>query len=240
MNQLRIYCISDTHNFHNQLIIPPNIDMIIHSGDESNSNIPIINHGECIDFLNWYQHLNVKYKIFVAGNHSTAIYERYISKQEIQERSIIYLEHESVEIEGLKIFGSPYTPTFGYWSFMRDRSKLEPYWEQIPDDTNVLITHGPPKGILDLTENRSGLLNMCGDKSLFNKVIELKPLLSIFGHIHNNPSIMNFGIKKFNETIFANVSCVEDGRRFNNGIINKGIVFTVDIQNKKIIDTEIL
>jgi Icc-related predicted phosphoesterase len=223
---MKILTISDTHSFHNELTIPSDIDMILFGGDESNSSSPIMNHEECIDFLNWFEIQNIKYKVMIAGNHSTAIYQKMITKADIEARGIIYLEHESINIEGINIFGSPYTPTFGNWSFMIGRHKLDEYWKEIPDNTDIILTHGPPKGILDLTRNRDGSLEFCGDQSLLNHVYRIQPKYTVFGHIHNCVDCVNKGIRNIPElpTTFINASCVTDGK-FRDGLTSKGIVF---------------
>ena len=120
------------------------------------------------------------------------------------------------ERDGLKIFGSPHTPQFGQWAFMKARHKLDRVWSMaIDDDVDIIITHGPPKGILDLSEDRNGCLEYCGDKSLLNRVEEVKPKLVLFGHIHNAKNIVNTGIRKIYglETLFSNATTVTDGKR---------------------------
>ncbi len=224
---MKIFVISDTHGFHNQLIIPDNIDMIIFAGDGSNSKSPSINANELIDFLDWYEKIsNIKYKIFVAGNHETSIEKKLINRFNITNRGIIYLEHESIVIEGINIFGSPYTPYFCDWAFNVQRHKLDEYWKEIPDNTNILVTHGPPKYILDLSKDRDGKLEFCGDKSLLNRVKKLKECkYNIFGHIHNSDECYNKGFRKLDDcnTTFINASCVTDAR-FDLGLTSHGFV----------------
>ncbi len=220
---MRIFCISDTHGLHEQIKIPKNIDMIIHAGDVGNSNVLHKSVNEIYDFLNWYGLLNIRYKIFIAGNHDTALSEpNYINVPS----NICYLEHSSIEIEGIKIFGSPYTPRFGSWSFMKDRGKLSPYWEQIPQDTDILITHGPPKGILDLSYDKFGTLEYCGDQELLNAINKLYIKYHIFGHIHDSDRCLNAGTKTIKdlETLFINASSVTDGKIFISGITNNGYI----------------
>jgi Icc-related predicted phosphoesterase len=126
-------------------------------------------------------------------------------------------------IENINIFGSPYTPQFGGWAFMKDRGKLAPYWSQIPTSTDILVTHGPPKGVLDLSYSRDDILEYCGDKELYNEVLRVQPKHMIFGHIHNFKDCYNSGIKKISDisTIFHNVSCITD-RKFELGLTSKG------------------
>lgn len=140
----KLWHISDTHSFHNLLEIPLGIDIVIFSGDESNPFEVYKNEPECKDFITWFGNLPIKNKIMVAGNHSAFISKFTKEFKELcRHFNIIYLENESVEIEGLKIWGSPISPTFGDWYFMKSRDKMQKLWENIPDDTDILITHTP-------------------------------------------------------------------------------------------------
>jgi Icc-related predicted phosphoesterase len=222
--------ISDTHGFHNEFPKETfkDIDMIIHSGDCSNSRYLQHSILEITNFLNWYEMIDVKYKIFVAGNHDTAIERKSITGADIIMRDIIYLENESIEIEGLKIWGSPITPTFGEWSFMKARDKTHEVWKKIPNDTDIAIVHGPPKGIRDLSHNREGQLEFCGDLSLRKRIDEVRPRLMCFGHIHDSVGCHNQGVSTFQQrkTIFSNASCVTDGR-FDLGLTSFGNIFQI-------------
>lgn len=198
--------------------------MIIHSGDASNSKNPIINHNEMWDFKEWWNKLEVKYKIYVAGNHDTSIEKGIFNKKLLENNdNSFYLENDDVEIEGIKFYGSPYQPLFGNWAFQQADNKLFKMWENIPEDTDVLITHGPPKGILDLAEDRNHKLEYCGDKNLFNKVMKIKPKYHLFGHIHNNGNQINVGQRIYNGTTFINSAAVTD-RKFNYGITYQGTI----------------
>lgn len=211
--------ISDTHGWADQ--IPPSrfdgIDLVIHSGDEANYRDPYRNESECRSFIDWYSQVPVKHKIFVAGNHSTAIERRLVTRNDFESAGIIYLENSEVVIDGLKFWGSPYTPTFNDWAFMRKREKMHALWASIPDDTDVLITHGPPKGIRDLSFNRDGELEMCGCTSLMKRCWALRDTLKLvcFGHIHNMDGVdTNAGISQYSnsKTIFSNAACIYDGK----------------------------
>ena len=226
---MKILHISDTHGMHDYF--PKDtfkgIDMVIHSGDCSNSRDLKTSIIEITEFLEWYQKIDVKYKIFVAGNHDTAIARNRIQYSDMIMRDIIYLENESIEIEGIKIWGSPITPTFGDWSFMKARDKTHEVWKEIPDDTDVIVVHGPPKGVRDLTYDRQNNMEFCGDLALTKRVMAIKPKLVLFGHIHNFKDIENQGISRYHRypnTVFSNASCVEDGR-FDYGLTSFGNKF---------------
>ena len=212
---MKIWHISDTHTYHNLLEVPTDIDMVIFSGDCSNPRDPYNNEPEVRGFIDWYSSLKIPVKIFVAGNHDTSIEKRLVIKDDFTKHGIIYLENESITIDGIKIFGSPFTPTFGYgWAFNKDRTKLDRIWRNIIDeDVDIVVTHGPPKGILDLSLDRVGNLERCGDKSLLNRVMEVNPKLCLFGHIHDSGDIINQGTMKLShlDTIFSNGSVMKDG-----------------------------
>jgi len=212
---------------HELLTVPKDIDMVIFSGDESNYKEFYKNEPECKDFIEWFGNLDIKYKIMIAGNHSAFI---AIAPQEFRDlceaKNIIYLENESVEIEGIKIFGTPLQPSFGNWYFQKARHKLDEYWKLIPEDTDILVVHGPPKGILDLSYSREGVLEYCGCKALRNNILNrLNLKFCLFGHIHNVDDIINAGSMKLSikDTIFSNGSIVCDGK-FGNLVSNGNIL----------------
>ena len=212
---MKIWHISDTHTYHDLLVIPDGIDIVIHSGDCSNPRDPYNNEPEVRNFIDWYKELPIKYKVYVAGNHDTSIEKKLVLKQDFTDAGIIYLEDDLVKIEDILIYGSPYTPNFGNWSFMKDRVKLERYWRNaIPDYVDIIVTHGPPKGILDKSYDRDNNMESCGDKSLLNRVLEVEPAYVLFGHIHNHKEIVNAGLLKLStcNTWFSNGSVVTDGK----------------------------
>lgn len=203
------------------------MDIIIHSGDFSNYYDYYKNEPETIDFLNWYAALPVKHKVLIAGNHDAVAAKSYkVFKKLCDDYGIIYLENETVEIEGIKIFGTPIQPTFGNWYFQKSRDKLDKFWKNIPDDTDILVVHGPPKGILDLSEDRNHNLENCGCKALKRHILtRLNLKMCLYGHIHNNKDIINAGIMKLSikDTIFSNGSVLCDGK-FGNLTSNGNIL----------------
>lgn len=220
-----VWHISDTHGHHNKLNIPKNVDLVVHSGDASNWRDPIRNHNEMWDFKEWWNMLNIPYKIYVAGNHDTSIEKKVFDWKLLEDNeNSFYLENDEVEIEGIKFYGSPYTPIYGQWSFMTNHNKLFKMWDNIPEDTDVLITHGPPKGILDIADDYDHKLEYCGDKNLFNKVMEIKPKYHLFGHIHNNSNNYNQGMRILEGVTFVNSTCVTD-RKFDLGVTSHGNLF---------------
>ena len=202
---MKIWFISDTHCLHENLSIP-DVDMVIHCGDESNHSQPEMNEPESKEFFIWYDKLPIKYKIFTPGNHSTAIQAGLVRREDYP--TVNFLLHESIDIEGIKIFGSPYTPAYGNsWAYMKKRDRMQLVWDNLPE-CDILITHGPPKGILDLTEDReTGKPIQVGCKSLFNKVKTIKPKIHAFGHIHDENNFHNYGEYSRWGTKFINCAC---------------------------------
>ncbi len=222
---MKIQAISDTHGMHDRIKIEKDIDFLIHCGDSTNYYDLYRNEIEFNDFLNWFNKIDVKHKILIAGNHDAWSMRNY-NKERVKECGIIYLEHEYANIEGLKIFGSPYTPQFCNWYHMKDRSKLDRYWQVLEPNIDILITHGPPMGILDLSRDRDNVLEYCGDRALLNHVLRVKPKYHLFGHIHDNQDCLNQGHLIREGINFMNVSCVTDGR-FNYGPSSNGIKFKI-------------
>jgi len=205
---MRVVCISDTHNKHNKLILPPG-DCLIHAGDFS----AIGRHHEVEHFLKWFSKQDFKYKVFIAGNHDLSFqdelsWKRKILKQYIHSENnpshIYYLQHKSITLEGVKIFGSPWSPEFGNWAFGYKRELADKYWKKIPKDIDILITHGPPKDILDeCFYNQPPYPKNAGCNYLLTHILQIQPKLHIFGHIHEE-----YGIRQIAgfKTFFANVS----------------------------------
>jgi Icc-related predicted phosphoesterase len=225
---MKILHISDTHGFHYQM--PEDrflgIDVVIHSGDCSNYLKPYPNEREVREFIDWYMMVPVQHKIYVAGNHDTSIESGLVTKKDFEDKGIIYLENNGIMIDGIKFWGSPHTPTFGGWAFMKARDKINRVWEAIPEDTDVLIIHGPPKGVRDLSFDRAGNLEMCGCSALMKRCWALKDTLKLvaFGHIHNMDGVdTNQGVSHYSltPTVFSNAACVWDGR-FSRGLTSHG------------------
>ena len=172
---MKIVAISDTHGYHNNINIPDG-DILIHAGD-------VTRYGEIHELsdINYFFHKQPhKYKILIAGNHDIC-FERQLSETKELLNSVTYLQDESICIEGINIYGSPWQPWFRDWSFNLQRGpQLKEKWDMIPENTDILITHGPPFGILDKTKFRDN----AGCKELKLAIDRIKPKLHIFGHIH--------------------------------------------------------
>lgn len=231
---MKIWHISDTHTYHEQLKVPENVDMVIFSGDCSNPRDIYKSEFEIRTFLIWMSQLPIKHKILIAGNHDLGI-ERGLVKN-FEDYGITYLFNSSVTIEGLKIWGSPYTPNFQNWAFNMARHKIGRVWDIIPEDIDILVLHGPPKGILDISYNQTGGIEFCGDSALKKRVLKLDVSLVCFGHIHNYDDHINSGVTQLSgkKTVYSNAVLVKDGR-FGSLIANGNLFEIDDKKNVKII-----
>lgn len=195
---MKIIFISDTHGKHHPIELPEG-DMIIHSGDISSRG----RVNEVEEFLAWFTSLDYKYKVFIAGNHD--FYFENKSQNFIQElmpEGVYYLCDSGVEIEGLRIYGSPITPFFYNWAFNRHRGDdIKKYWDIIPLNTDILITHGPAYGVLDYTIGGDN----AGCEELLSAIKRVKPRYHLFGHIHEG-----YGVFETDETTFINGSMLNE------------------------------
>jgi len=198
---MKLVLISDTHGrFQPDL---PDGDILIHAGDLSMEGT-VIEMWESVKWLG-AQKKRFDHIVFVAGNHDFFAEECPKTMRAMAEdKGIIYLQDESTEINGLKFWGSPMTPEFGGWAFMVHRGELmDNHWKRIPDDTDILITHGPPYGILDSTNQGESV----GCEALREHVRRVKPALHVFGHIHEGHGKERlFGMP----TLFVNASLLDE------------------------------
>jgi Icc-related predicted phosphoesterase len=192
---MRIVLISDTHGLHRQLEVPGG-DLLIHAGDFTFYSKP---PSVISDFNNWLGSLPHRHKVVVPGNHEY-ILEEPRNRGTITNATL--LVDSGVEVEGLKIWGSPTTPLYGGAFGMSRPEDRKRHWEQIPDDLDILITHGPPFAILDhggSAERREGC------PQLLEAVFRAFPRLHVFGHIH-----AGYGTLRTSDTIFVNASLLGD------------------------------
>lgn len=205
--------ISDTHNRHNDIDVGGG-DIIFHSGDATGRGRSY----EIEDFIEWYSKVNYCYKVFTPGNHDFGFEREYTKyKNMCEEAGIICLNDDYVTVEGLKIHGSPVTPWFHNWAFNRARNASEaslygidyifPHWDLIPNDVDVLLTHGPPYEILDelVYPDGSPKGQFVGCEDLLKKVKEVKPKIHAFGHIHEG-----YGTHEEDGTLFINASSLDE------------------------------
>jgi Icc-related predicted phosphoesterase len=174
---MKITLISDTHTKHEKLKLPGG-DLLIHAGDVSSRGYT----DEIGSFLKWFAAQQYKHKIFISGNHDF-FFERQPKEivDSLIPEGVIYLNDSGCEVEGIKIWGSPVQPWFYDWAFNRKRgADIKKHWDLIPDNTEILITHGPPHDVLDQTVHGDRV----GCTDLLDAVKRIKPKLHVFGHIH--------------------------------------------------------
>lgn len=167
----RIVATSDTHM--GQPDVPAG-DIFIHCGDLTHTGtIPQLTRA-----FAWIASLPHKHKLIVPGNHDFGLQQ----SPRLFDGPWTLLVDQLVEIEGLRIYGSPWTPTFQRWAFMKSETELAEVFARIPSGLDVLVTHGPPFGILD----SNVFEHVCGSRALLWAVGRAKPAVHIFGHIHED------------------------------------------------------
>ena len=205
---MTITFISDTHNKHKQIQDLPGGDLLIHAGDISSMG----HKHEIQQFCKWFDSLtNYSAVVFIAGNHDFGFEERPEETMEIVNsyKWITYLQDNHLsfgpDMETLvKIYGSPWQPEFHNWAFNLPKNGLEldQKWNDIPEDTDILITHGPAHGYLDTVVGRYENL---GCELLVNRIKKIKPKIHVCGHIHTGRGYVFDG-----DTHFINASVLDE------------------------------
>lgn len=200
-----IISFSDLHGQYskklNEWFISNPADVLLFAGD-----LQLNKYDDGSKFLSWIDKLPYEHKICIFGNHDSNFLN--VLQEIKQYKNIHFLNNESINIDGINIWGSPYSVQFMNWWFMKSEDELEKIYKNIPEDTNILLTHTPPFGILDKTV---GGINI-GSKSLLDRIQELSNLkYHLFGHCHEN-----FGVAKINKTIFMNASMLDEKYSFVN------------------------
>ena len=174
---MRIVAISDTHGNHPDAKSMPEGDVFVHCGDFTNYGRP----GEIARFSSWLRELPYEHKIVIAGNHDLSFEDGFAGPSDLG-YDVEYLRDSSVVVEGVKFFGAPWTPRFGNWAFMYDCRAAINLWGALPYDIDVLVTHGPSRGILD-TVHHGG---QAGCPHLGDAIARIRPKLHLHGHIHED------------------------------------------------------
>lgn len=189
-NKMKIVCISDTHNNHEEVLLPEG-DILVHTGDFThNGSIE-----EYCRFINWLEkQKQFKHKIIVPGNHDFCCERVWgLCKRFAAERGVLAGLDEQFVVEGINFFCSPWQPWFYDWAFNATDEDLKSHFSKITADTNVLLTHGPSSGILDDGK---------GSKILAKRIKQLKELkYVVFGHIHEG-----YGVKTVDKVTYINAA----------------------------------
>ena len=222
---MRITLISDTHTKHDELSWDPSDlpggDLLIHAGDIMNSGYSASN---ITDFCKWFDGLEqYDHKVFIAGNHDRMFENVPEQAMEIVNsyKNITYLQDDWAKVGDddfmAKIYGTPWQPEFYNWAFNLPKGGpgLMSKWEAIPEDTDILITHGPPQEHLDMSGPPYNEPNL-GCALLREKVDEQPPKIHVFGHIHGG-----YGYKFHNGTHFFNASILNERYEY----VNKPVTF---------------
>lgn len=193
----KLVLISDTHGFQMPL---PDGDILIHAGDLTGSG----SVSQCQRELTWLNAQPHKHVVIIAGNHDFA-FEQLHKKDQLDFGRIVYLCNSEATVEGLRIYGSPVQPKYGWWAFNVERGEaIRKYWDMIPNNVDVLVTHGPPMGILDQAAAHLNTEHL-GCVDLGDAVYRTSPRLHVFGHIHGGRGHYDFG-----ETQCYNASMVNE------------------------------
>ena len=207
MMSIKIVAIADTHGKHWALDVPYG-DILIHAGDITAKG----SLEDVKDFNTFIDLLPHPVKIVIAGNHDFC-FERDREASAALLTNAIYLQDQSVAIEGIHLYGSPWQPWFHDWAFNLHRGpEIRKKWELIPEGTDVLITHGPPYGHGDQTFRGERV----GCQDLLNVVEKIRPRFHIFGHIHEGA-----GVTADEHTTYINASSCDQYFR----VVNEAVVF---------------
>ena len=220
---MKVVLISDTHDRHRDLTIPQ-CDLLIHAGDIAHTGESAV----IMDFLHWIREQKAKQTIFIAGNHDNALrYNQTVRGMVDICPWVTYLQDRSLKLNDLKFYGSPWQPEYNNMAFNlpRGSEELKNTWRRIPLDTDVLITHGPPKGILDRNEAERGG-ESCGCELLAQRLELVKPKLHVFGHIHEarGSYVSPYGTTHINAS------------NFYKGELNPPIIIEIEDRNVRLIE----
>lgn len=210
---LRVVCLSDTHGHHRAIEVPPG-DLFVHAGDFTKRGTL----AEVADFDHFLAELPHPHKLVVAGNHDF-LFERDPSLARATLSHALYLEHDFAELAGLRIFGSPWQPWFHDWAFnLRRGEALRARWAQVPERLDLLVTHTPPHGVLDLVARGPHV----GCEELRAALPRIRPRAHVFGHIHEAHGTAELG--ELPGTRFVNASICDLAYR----PANEPIVFELE------------
>lgn len=209
---MKIVCVSDTHCATPEL---PEGDVLVHAGDLTYRG----KEHELLGQFSWLAKQTDNYDavIVIPGNHDFGLESDFDSFKRVADNiGVTLLNETSATVNGVNFFGSPITPWFHDWAFNRRAGEINPHWAKIPGSTDVLITHGPPFEILDMTDGGERV----GCPALLKRIGELPNLkLHVFGHIHEcggktltrnnvtycNASIMSLSYKPVNVPIMVEI-----------------------------------
>lgn len=188
---MRLVLISDTHMTHGRIDVPAG-DILIHAGDSTKrGTAPQLR--EVAEFMAAQPHAH---KVIIAGNHDFGLQEDLGLGRTLFGEA--YLCDAEARFGDVRVWGSPWQPWFYDWAFNLQRGEpLREKWDLIPEGTDVLVTHGPPQGILDRTVMGQDV----GCEELLLAAMRVRPRVHVFGHIHEA-----YGTRRVGDTLFVNAS----------------------------------
>jgi Icc-related predicted phosphoesterase len=193
---VKIVIVSDTHDRHEELGVLRGDDLI-HCGD---SGLGFTGGADSVKRVDgWFARQRFELIIYVGGNHDFEVQAR-ASRGERVFRHAFYLEDQVLTFGHLTFYGSPWIPELEHWAFFLPARELQKKWDLIPERTDVLIAHTPPRDVLD----RNSRDKSCGCPDLARKVDLVKPRLHCFGHVHASA-----GVLLSRTTTFINASLVD-------------------------------
>jgi Icc-related predicted phosphoesterase len=186
MSKIIVDLLSDTHNQHDKFTTKGG-EILIHAGDCTGRGTL----KEAVTFLDWYKEQDYSHLVLIPGNHDFCFEENPKELKFLCDNRGIILLNDSGYVakesgQEIRIWGSPIQPWFHDWAFNRQRgADIKKHWDMIPNDTEILVTHGPPMGILDKVAYRgSNLADNVGCADLLEKIKQTEVKLHVFGHIH--------------------------------------------------------
>jgi Icc-related predicted phosphoesterase len=171
---MRVVATSDWHG-----TLPPDVprcDLLIVAGDVLHGWGTA--HSKAQTVWGWLERQPAGRIVGVAGNHD---FDAETNPDLFRAFPWTFLQDEQTVVDGVKVWGSPWTKQFGSWAFMLPDHDLAEKWTLIPDDTEILVVHGPAYGILDKVYSGERV----GSHTLRDRIRDLKDLrLLVTGHIH--------------------------------------------------------
>ena len=178
---MRVVALADVHN--NEQLHVPDGDLLLIAGDLTGSGTL----RQMARFSAWLRKLPHRHKVVIAGNHDFCldrVNERLEAETMLGGDGIVYLRDQSVTIDGLHIYGSPWQPWFHDWAFNLSRGpEIRQKWDQIPEKVDIFLVHGPPQGFGDLTSRGEH----AGCEEMLVALERQRPRVTFFGHIHEAP-----------------------------------------------------
>jgi Icc-related predicted phosphoesterase len=227
----RIVALSDMHGQLPSNV--PDADLLIIAGDVT----PATDHhvsfqARWLDttFRRWLESQTAPAIVGIAGNHDFVFQEKPAGFDPHRWKWH-YLEESHIDVAGVRIFGTPWQPWFLEWAFNAPRERGEEFlaqiYSRIPEDTDIIVSHGPPRGYGDRVPPNLKSFNAglnVGSVSLLEAIYRVKPRLVVCGHIHSGYGVYTVETGAPYPTTIANASLLNEGYR----MVNKPVVLKLE------------